>query len=200
MFILKIDPQCYHDDESSCCDDIEVRKMSLGELLDAENEYALSSLGYVRVKKVATLVGRKVKDRKFTLSDQAVKTLLQHGWVHSDTVTEREEKKKFVQKYYMVDDNGYPHRGFSNPSYHEVDPSNLNHSQLEQLAKGARIVQVVETESVLTAEGVKRFKELKKSREEQAQKLTEARKAKTELKRKVEIEKAKKLLAEAGEF
>lgn len=159
-------------------------EVELTTLMDQMNEYELANRGYLRVK-----------DK---LSKQAIDGLKKLGWVHADSCKNREEKKILEQEFYILDEKGREPLFTYDPKFKKIDLDDLHDHYIVQLAKGARIVQKVSLKSVLRPKDYEKLlKEQKKLAESQKKKKETAKKKAETIKQK-EIEKAKKILQEAG--
>lgn len=188
--ILKIETIESGEYDSCSVDDIKVTEVSIGDLIHAVPHYQL----YLNYK----LVRLDAKGNK--IPKEVVEYLKAQGWVNPSTVKDREERKAMEQVYYILDEKGQESYYYRKTKFHKVDLDNLTTDDLEQLADGAKIVQVVKTKSVLPSSQYNRLTNLKKKREELAEKRKQAAEKKKEKLKQREIEKAKKILAEAGEL
>lgn len=178
----------YEEDYDGSRGDVDLRQevVTIEQLMAEQRDYMFQWKGYVMV------------DPKHGKIDQKTAELLRsYGWVHKDTAKDREERKLVEEEYYLLDEEGKGY--FSEPKFAKIKIDDLTEEQLKQLARSAKIVQVVGPKSVLSASEYKKLQAKRDQLEKQkaAAKLAAAKKA--EKKKAKEIAAAKKLLEEAGE-
>lgn len=191
--ILRIKPTFYGCDCMNCgcgeLDGITHESVTETQIVGEMNEYTLSLLGLVRV----------TPDSLKKMSKIATDTLKQHGWAHVSTVKDRAEKKAMEQEFYILNEDGKPFSSYD-PKFGKLDLDNLTDHNIEALANGAKIVQVVTAKSVLSEKDYDRYRRTKQKKEESAAKKKLTKEQKLAAKKQKEIEKAKQLLKEAGEL
>lgn len=163
------------------------RETTFQELLAEQYEHTLQTLGLIRF------------DTKKGITDRDAEFLRSKGWVHAETAKSREEKKTVEQEYWIVDETG-SNIYYANPKFAKVHIDALTDFQIEQLSKGARLVQVVTPRSVLPSTQYKKLLTKKKQNEAKKEAAKKAVAKKAQKKKAKEVEAAKKLLAEAGEL
>ena len=185
--LIRVKAHCEEDYDGSRSDvDLRHEVVTIQQLIAEQRDYMFQWMGYVMI------------DPKHGKIDQKTADLLRSfGWVNKDTAKDREERKVVEEQYYLLDEQGKGY--FSEPKFAEIDIENLTEDQLKQLARSAKIVQVVGPKSVLSASEYKKLQTKRDQLEKQkaAAKLSAAKKA--EKKKAKEIAAAKKLLAESGE-
>ena len=163
-------------------------EVTFEQLLAEKGQYMLQYQGFVQV------------DPAKGISKEAAELMRRHGWVHKSTAEGREEKKVLEDEYWLLDET--PTKGsywqYRETKFSSIDIDNLSDDQLRQLAKTGKIVQVVSTKSVLSADQYKKLQTKKKQLADQQAKAKAASEAKAAKKKAKEIAAAKKLLEEAG--
>lgn len=174
-----------YDGYGECCE-LQQETVTIEKLLSEQSEYMLEVNGFVMV------------DTKKGISKKTASLLRKLGWVHVETAKKREEKKVMEAEYYLYDQHGNDSQ-FYNPRFSKIDVENLTYDQTQQLAKGGKIVQVVSPESVLPTAQMKQVKVKKTELEDAKTRAKVAAETRAAKKRQQELERAKKLLQEAGE-
>jgi len=188
--LLKISANRDYCECDGCCGcEIEpkVEEVYLTQLMNEMSDWELQSHGFCRVK-----VDPKTK----TLPQTTVNTLKQHGWVHASSAKTRAEKKVLEEEYWYLESNATPYGS----RFIRLDMDNVQDHILDQLADGAKIVQVVSVKSVLPDAQYQRYLKAKEKKEVAAKAKKEKNKEKLAAKKQAEIDKAKRLLKEVGEL
>jgi hypothetical protein len=177
----------YDDYDYSACD-LHHEVVTFDQLLDQSGDYLLNTRGY-----------SKVDFSKGEVDKKTIEFLKSKGWVHQKTVQDREERKVMEQEYYLFDELGQ-NFSYRTPMFSKIDIENLTEDQIAQLSKGGKIVQVVSAKSVLPDIQYKKIQDRRKHLDALKLKNKEANEKKAAAKRQKEIDKAKKILEEAGEL
>jgi hypothetical protein len=183
--LIRIKAECDTEYDGSCGGtQMSHEIVTLDQLIKENNEYFFNCFGYAVINPKSGKIDKKTAD-----------VLRSHGWVHKDTIADREEKKLFEQEYYLLDEgNNY----FGEPKYVKIDVDNLTDDQLQKIARSSKIAQAVDPKSVFSDSQNKKLQTKKNQIEEQKQKAKLSAEKKAAKKKAKEIEAAKKLLAEAG--
>lgn len=166
--------------------EISTKQMTFSELVQETNDNEL--LGYDLLR-----IGKQVDGK---ISDLAQQRLRQHGWINKDGALKANEKKVMEERFYLMKEPDH----FGLRHFEEIDPNSLTMMQEHYLSEGAKIVQVVEPKSVLSKSAYKNLKAAQDKKEEAARKRKEAEEARKKKDKVKELERARKLLAEAGEL
>ncbi len=170
---------------------LEHKEVIVEELLEEQGSYSLYLMGYIKID----------KDKDKDLSKETVRFLREKGWSHVDSAKNREEKKVLAQKYYLIYKEGdsYNYGYAAMPKFSEIDLDDISDEQIQQLAKGGEIVQSVTLKSILSAKDYKKLQTKKKVNKEKADRAKAVREKKAKTTKEKALEKARKLLQEAGE-
>lgn len=176
------------DDYEGTYNGMEHEQVTIDQLFK-EKAHTLSSQGYLAITS---------KDGK--IDKYSAKILRSKGWVHLETAKNREEKKVMKQEYFLLDESGKNSYHYY-PKWSKInDINNLTEYELDQVAKGGRIVQVVSPSSVLSSSDYKKVQTRIKQAEEKKSKTKAALAKKQEQIKAKQIADAKKLLAEHNEM
>jgi hypothetical protein len=191
--LLKITPITEERDDCQYCSHDEFvgfkhEEVELSTLIKELSPNQLMNLGLMRIT--------AEKDKK--PDELAVMTLKKWGWVHAETIKDRAERKQMEEEFYLLEglNQGL---SYSYGNLYKLDLDNVSPNIISKLGHQAKIVQVVNPKTVLKESDYKKLETEKKRRQEAAKKASEAKKVVAEKKRLAKIEKAKKILAEAGE-
>jgi hypothetical protein len=163
-------------------------EVSLADLIKGLKDYELQQYGLVRI----------TPDSKGEFDHYTLKAMKNHGWVHAASTKDRAERKQLEQEFHLLDTVPSPYSYMN--KFQLLDMDNVDGNQLEKIANGARIVQTVTPKSVLADKDYKKLQALRKKKEEAAARRKANKQANEEKKKQKEIEKAKKILEEAGEL
>lgn len=188
ILVIKTDHYCECDYGECCCDpEITTQEMDLLDLTNPNADYAL--------KEAANSLALKALESG---DENLMRLLRQKGWVNIKDIKEREDKLAAGKQYWY-----YHGRQKYGTSLYPIDLENISVHTARQLAdEETHVVQAVTKTSLkklFDSQQKKVYDEevarLKKEKEKRAA----AAKTRREKKKQKEIEKAKKILAEAGE-
>lgn len=183
--LIRVKSRCEEDYDGSCSGvEMSHEVVTIDQLLTEQQDYLFQYRGYALID-----------PKKGKIDKKTVDLLRSHGWIHAETAESREEKKVMEQEYYLADPQG---DGYYDPKLAKIDIDNLTDSQLKQLARSGKIVQVVGPKSVLSASAYKKLQTKREQLERQRAAVKEAAEKRAEKKKAKEIAAAKKLLQEAG--
>ena len=169
--------------------DLVHEQVTFEQLLGEQCSYSLKDIGYIKIN----------VDKSANLSKEAIKYLREYGWSHVNSAKNREEKKVLTQKYYLVDELGHSYNYSSLPRFKEIDLNDVSDDQIKQLAKGGDIVQSVTLKSILSAKDYKKLETQKKANKAKVDEAKATKKKKSKITKEKALDKARKLLQEAGE-
>lgn len=184
--LLLLTPEYDEYSEDQAPTGVKVEETYLGDLINKLSDYELFQHGLVRVKP------KDPKKKEPEFDELATTTLKMHGWVHLSTVKDRAERKKFTDKFW-IRDRIYSH-------IRQIDLDKISDHDLSNLAAGCSLMQEVETDSVLTEKDRDKVAKKKKANEKAAAARAAKAKEAAALKEKKKIERAKKILKEAGQL
>lgn len=191
MLLLKVFVDHYDEDSY----DLRHSETSLAELIREAQPWELVQCNVARLDPKQPPAYMSAADKKKfpkILDASTINLLKSRGWVHLESVEDRETRKKYENKYYIVRNDGFR-------SFYEFDPDDVSLSNLEDIANGGVVVQGIDPNSILKEADRKNLAKRIASKKEQQKKAAAKKKLSAEAKKKKQIEKAKKILEAAGE-
>lgn len=183
--LIRVKARCEEDYDGRCSDiELNHEVVTIDQLLSEQQDYLFQYRGYALIN-----------PKNGKISKNTIDLLRSTGWIHAQTAENREERKVVEQEYYLLDEQG---GNYYQPRFVKIDIDNLTDDQLKQLARSAKIVQVVGPKSVLSESQYKKLQTKREQLENQRLAAKEAAAKKAAKKKEKEIAAAKKLLEEAG--
>lgn len=176
-----------YDDHQTCGGvNLNSKEMTESELLDElfakHNKTLLKQNGYLKVSK--------------DYDEQSRSILEQNGWINIKDIKSREEKKILLQKYYITKLEGSaPYKKYL---LSEINIDKISDYDINRLAKGESLVQIVSPESVLNDSKKKVYRSYIQAESKRAERKKMSEEKKQQRKKMKEIEKARKILQTHG--